>query len=408
MDFTFVHAADLHLDTPFKGLVGKLPFSAREVTFRAFARIVDVCLQERAEVLVLAGDLFDAKDRSVRARLFLRQELMRLDAAGVRTFIVHGNHDPLSGDTGNLKWPASVKVFGSAWEEVAVERKGQVVCRVQGMSYPQEAVRDNLARHFARQGPEFTIGLLHTNVGACGEHPNYAPCSWEDLEDAALDYWALGHVHTRQERRLPGGGWAVYPGNPQGRHVAETGERGCVVVRVAGGKAQVRFAALDVLRWHRMAVDLSDTPTLDALCTQIEMACKDLGQGVDGHVVKVDLSGRGPLHAELAGQGAQGLEEHLKNALAALRPPVFLESVDDATRAELDWESLRQGGLTGALSAAAGDPSVLGEVWADPELKRLHQALAAAGIPSPKNEGSELLCDAADRVVEALVGADGA
>jgi exonuclease SbcD len=406
MNFTFVHAADLHLDSPFRGLAGKSPVSAREATFRAFARVVDLCLAERVLFLALAGDLFDAKDRSVRARLFLRSQLERLDQAGVRTFIVHGNHDPLSGDNGLLKLPSSVKVFGPAWEEVIIEVAGERVCRVQGISYPHEAVQENLSRAFHRQGPELTVGLLHTNLAGESMHANYAPCSLEDLDAAGLDYWALGHVHTRALHALPGGGVAAYPGNTQGRHVAELGERGCWVVRVAEGKLEPRFVATDVLRWHRVAVDLSAAQTLDEVGPLVDAACSELGAGVDAHVVRLTLTGKGVLHAELARDGLSGLEEHLREELGRRAVPVVLEAVEDQTAADLDWEALEKGGLTGAVFEAARHPAAVAGLWGDPDLKRLDQLLRQAKVQSPRDDGLAPVEEAMRRVVEALVEGD--
>src|SRR6202044_1747739 len=142
-------------------------------------------------------------------------------------------------------------------------------------SYPHEAVQDNLARTFHRQGPEHTVGLLHTNVGGDRAHANYAPCTWEDLDAAGLDYWALGHVHTRALHALPGGAVAAYPGNPQGRHTAELGGRGCLPVRGVGGRPEANFVATDVLRWHRVSVDLSAAQTLDEVAPLVDAACAD-------------------------------------------------------------------------------------------------------------------------------------
>ena len=191
--FTFIHAADLHLDSPFRGLSahGALKDKLHEATFAALSRIVDLAISEKASFVVLAGDLFDERDRSVRARLRLRDALVRLHEAGIQSFIVHGNHDPLSGDTRALKLPSSVKVFSEKWEEASVLRDGEVLCRVQGVSYPREKVTEDLSRHFGRKGPEFTVGLLHCNVGGDLTHANYAPCTVEDLGNRDLDYWAL-------------------------------------------------------------------------------------------------------------------------------------------------------------------------------------------------------------------------
>jgi DNA repair exonuclease SbcCD nuclease subunit len=411
MRFKFVHAADLHLDTPFRGVPADsgLTGTFQQATFRAFSRIVDVCLREHVAFLLLAGDLFDAKDRSVRARLALRRELERLDVAGIRAFIVHGNHDPLSGDTGALGLPGTVKVFGPDWEEVEVHREGRLLCRVQGLSYPDVEVRENLSARFRRTAPDFTVGLLHANLGGAEGHANYAPCTVEDLAARGLDYWALGHVHTRAEYALPGGAVAVYPGNPQGRHVNEPGERGCVLVEVEEGRTRRRFVPVDGVRWHRLEVTLTGLGTLEALMgavtEQVDASC---AQELDGHAVRLTLTGRGPLHRELSRPEALGqLEAELREQLSRRHPPVLLESLRDASRPEVDLETVRlSGGFTGTLlaeaEALAGDAEALKGLWEDAELRALGQRLRRLGVEGLETPRPELVEEAGLRVVEQL------
>lgn len=415
MRFKFVHAADLHLDTPFRGIPSdsRLLGTFQQATFRAFSRIVDVCLREHAAFLLLAGDLFDMKDRSVRARLGLRRELERLDAAGIQTFIVHGNHDPLSGDTGALALPGSVKVFGPEWEEVEVRREGRVLCRVQGISYPEAEVRENLSTRFHRTAPDFTVGLLHANVGGAEGHANYAPCSVEDLGARGLDYWALGHVHTRTEYPLAGGAVAVYPGNPQGRHVNESGERGCILVEVEEGRTRRRFVPVDRVRWHRLELSISGFEgrgMLDGLvAAALERVDGECVGELEGHAVRLTLTGRGPLHRELSSPEALSqLEADLREQLASRHPPVLLESLRDASRPALDVETLRMaGGFSGALlaetEALRADPAALAAVCAeDAELRALGQRLRRLGVEvleAPRPEWAEL---AGWQVVEQL------
>ncbi|QRN98869.1 DNA repair exonuclease [Archangium violaceum] len=412
MRFKFVHAADLHLDTPFRGIPADSSLLSlfQQATFRAFSRVVDLCLREHVAFLLLAGDLFDAKDRSVRARLALRRELDRLHVAGIQTFIVHGNHDPLSGDTGALGLPGSVKVFGADWEEVEVRREGRALCRVQGISYPEVEVRENLSSRFRRTAPDFTVGLLHANLGGVEGHANYAPCTVEDLGARGLDYWALGHVHTRAEYALANGAVAVYPGNPQGRHVNEPGERGCVLVEVEEGRTRRRFVPVDRVRWHRLEVPLVGLGSLDGLVAavteQVDASC---AQELDGHVVRLTLTERGPLHRELSRPEAlQQLEADLREQLSRRHPPVLLESLRDASRPELDLQTVRlAGGFTGTLlaeaDALAADPEALETVWKeDAELRSLRQRLSRLGVDALEKPRPEWVEQAGLRVVEQL------
>lgn len=405
MNFKFVHAADLHLDSPLRGVKADGPLRAllSGSTFAALGRLVDLCLRERADFLLLAGDLFDAKDRSVRARLALRDALARLEGAGILTFVVHGNHDPLVPAAGALKLPSSVKVFGTAWEEVPVLREGAELCRIQGVSYGQERVTEDLSRHFRRTSPVFTVGLLHANVGSHASHAAYAPCSLADLAERDLDYWALGHVHTRAEHRLSSGGVAVYPGNLQGRHVLETGARGCVIVEVAEGRCQTRFAPLDVVRWHRLELSIRDIPTVDGVLDALEACLPDSEQeALTAHAVRVVLVGRGPLHSELqdADSLAQ-LSEHLATSLCRRPVPVVLELLEDRTEPTLDFAELEaRGGLAAEVIGAARDD----RNWTGEVLKPVESALRKAGLPPLGEVPSELFNDAMTRALELLVG----
>ncbi len=315
----------------------------RESTFEAFRNLIDLCIDEQVDFLVIAGDIYDGADRSVRAQLRFRDGMRRLSEAGIAAYIVHGNHDPLDGWLSAITWPEGVHVFGPEPEWKTVELNGEPLAAIQGVSFPTREVRENLVARF--ETPEvnspFTIGLLHCNVGGNTDHDNYAPCTLDDLKLTALDYWALGHVHTRQTLRRQNPA-VVYPGNIQGRHPNEAGQRGCLMVDVSGeGLINTRFQALDVVRWEPAEVDISDIGTLDRLEDAIQQKLDDLGVKAEGRDVVCSLSlvGRGPLHTELVRQGAViDLLTELR-ATASESPWVWVERVYDRTRPELDLDS---------------------------------------------------------------------
>ena len=275
----FVHAADLHLDSPFKGLRDAAPEGiAGEIsnaTFRTYDNIIDLCIRERVAALLVAGDVYDGAERSLRAQRKFIEGLERLDEQGIRSFVCHGNHDPLDGWEARLAYPALCHRFGREWERVPVFPEDPARAVVHGISYPKSDVRDNLALGLGNVTPAgFSIGLLHANVGSDTGHESYAPCTVDDLRQAGVDYWALGHVHTRRilNERNP---VVAYPGNPQGRHPNELGARGVYLVEVDdGGNANVEFRAVDLIRWERVSVDISplepEQSLLDALHGKME------------------------------------------------------------------------------------------------------------------------------------------
>ena len=355
--FRFVHAADLHIDSPFRGLRDvdrRVADRLHESTFQAFENLLDLCIDEQVDFVVIAGDVYDGADRSVRAQLRFHRGLRRLAEEGLPVFVAHGNHDPLDGRISDLKWPDSIHIFGPEPEWATVESDGEAIAAIQGMSYPTREMRDNLVSRFTPppDGSIFTIGLLHANVGGNPDHDNYAPCTVDDLKLTGLDYWALGHVHTRQTLRRQNPA-IVYPGNLQGRHPNESGPRGCLVVDVdEHGMPQTRFRALDVVRWEQASVQIDEIGTIDGLMAAAQQKLDDLSARAEGRdvICSLTLNGRGPLHAELSGPDA--LDQLLGEIrLTATESPwVWVERITGNTHPPLD------------LDARADDDDFLGAV----------------------------------------------
>jgi DNA repair exonuclease SbcCD nuclease subunit len=321
----------------------------QSATYEAFRNLVRLCIEEQAAFLVIAGDIYDGEDRGVRAQVRFREGLAQLADHGIETFVVHGNHDPLDGWVSQLSWPERVHVFGPEPEwrlahlasPSAGEGAGTVVAAVQGASYPTREVRENLSLGFTppKDPSIFSIGLLHCNVGGNPDHPDYAPCTVDDLSQAGLDYWALGHVHTRQtlRRARPA---IVYPGNTQGRHPGEPGPRGALLVEVGADRLpRTEFRALDVVRWETAEVNVSGVKTLDALVRAIRQSTDDLLSKAEGRdvVCRIRVHGRGPMHSELRRPGAlDELLEMVRSDAAATSPWVWVERIADETRPDMD------------------------------------------------------------------------
>ena len=343
----FVHAADLHLDSPFRGLREVEPAigaELREATFAAYDKIIDLCLTEKVDALLVAGDIYDARDRSLRAQLRFRDGLQRLADAGIRSFVCHGNHDPLDGWEARIDMPEGCQRFGSEVEAVPLDPNEPDAVVVYGVSFPQQDVRENLARRFQRDTRHlYAIGLLHANVGGDSGHEPYAPCTVEDLERSGMDYWALGHVHTRRVLREHDP-VVVYPGNPQGRHRRESGARGVAVVDVGNDRqAQVRFRDVDVVRWETTVLNIADLSGEQQLLEVLDERLNGIA-AVDRHaVVIVRLIGRGALHSTLRrGDMAEDLRAQLNDSLRGRDPFVWCAAVEVETAAPFDRAERRQ------------------------------------------------------------------
>lgn len=349
--FRFLHTGDLHLDSPVTGLRGEatpeILALLRDATSSAWRNVVQLAIAERVDFLVVAGDVFERSSPTLLGQTRFRDGLAELAAAGIASYVVHGNHDPLDGVSWapSLRFPEATHRFGTAAGESApVLRDGVEIARVHGRSYGAAAVTENLAIGMRRGDEPFAIGLLHANVGDRPGHGNYAPCSLDDLRGSGIDYWALGHIH--QPGVLTGDGTvAVYCGNPQGRDPGETGARGAWLVTVdAAGRATPEFRACDVVRWSSVDVAIEGLDDDEALVAAVRAALADAAAAAGGRslLLRLRLTGRGPMHPALRRPGyLDDLRRIANEELAGSPPFAWLESLTDATRPSIDLAARR-------------------------------------------------------------------
>ena len=350
MRIRFVHAADLHLDSPFTGLKAAAPADVANAlyhaTFDAYENIINLCISEQVDALLVAGDVFDGADRSLRAQLKFVEGLKKLDTEGIRSFVCHGNHDPLDGWQARLDYPPGCRRFGPEWEAVPVFEDPDRAL-IHGISYRKRDVTENLALRLGNVDPgPFSIGLVHGNVGNNPEHGAYAPCSLDDLAQSGVHYWALGHVHTRQVLNEQGP-TVVYPGNPQGRHPNETGARGVYLVEVDdGGNVGLDFRPMDTVRWARLDSDIAALDTEQDLLDALHKGMQALLDGADGQsvVVRVRLTGRGELNRKLRRPNMiEDLVEAINGEWDERSPFVWCERIEDASASPFDREARLKG-----------------------------------------------------------------
>ena len=257
----FLHVADIHLDSPLKGL-RSYPGAPKELvqhaTRSALGRMVDLAIAERVDFVVVAGDLYDGSWPDQSTGLYFSQQMSRLRHEEIPVFIIRGNHDAASRVTEKLELPENVFLLAPGLvTTVAHPILEQRRVKVHGHSYADAAVIDSVMDMFPRAAEDyFNLGVLHTAMEGDQQHQRYAPCSLDDLRSKGYDYWALGHVHQR--RLVCQEPMVVFPGNIQGRHIRETGAKGCYLVEVDRQKqSRLTFHALDVLRWVHWELDVS-------------------------------------------------------------------------------------------------------------------------------------------------------
>ena len=284
MVFRFVHAADLHLDSPLKGLAAKDEAVAAQfaaASRRAFRNLIERTVEEAAAFLVIAGDVFDGDWRDYATGLFFAREIARLGRTGIPTYAVRGNHDAESQITRRLAPPEGLHLFGT--RRAGTADLSTLPVSLHGRSFAQAAEPGSFAREYPAPRPDrFNIGVLHTSLDGREGHARYAPTTVDELAARGYDYWALGHVHAHEVvARDP---WIVYPGNVQGRNVRETGAKGAVLVTVGDDLKvmAVERLILDEARWVAPMIDISTATDREAVFAQVHAAIEAALAASDG------------------------------------------------------------------------------------------------------------------------------
>lgn len=263
---TFIHAADLHLDSPFKGFsdVPEQVFQTmRESTFLAFNQLIESAIKLRVNFVLLVGDLFDENKQSLKAQLHLREGFIRLQQHDIDVFLSYGNHDYLNGNTYPIQYPDNVHIFESdEVRSLPFIKDNKHMANVYGFSYVNQDVRENKALQYKISDEEvpYHIALLHGTLHGNQEHDPYAPFRLEDLGREAFDYWALGHIHKGQivQTNPP----VIYPGNIQGRHRKESGLKGCYYVSLDGMERKYEFLPLQQVEIKEIEIDITSYETI--------------------------------------------------------------------------------------------------------------------------------------------------
>jgi exonuclease SbcD len=372
--FRFIHTADIHLDSPLKGLAGHEGRAAERIrvaTREAFDNLISQAIGEEVSFFIIAGDLYDGDWRDYQTGLFFIRQMVRLARACIPVFVLYGNHDAESQITRRLVLPENVKVFSARKPETfELERFGVAL---HGQSYRQRDITDNLLPAYPKPIPnEFNIGVLHTGLGGMGGHANYAPCTLDDLVNKGYDYWALGHVH--QGSVLHERPYVVFPGNLQGRHIRETGPKGAYMITVEEGEvAQLSALQTEVVRWARVpvAVDRCDRmgDVLDCMRDAIEgVVTNEAGSRL--LACRIEFKGRAEIHDQLVASTEHLLAEAQAAALGLGEEAAWVERVVVATESTVDPRTLGAredalGELQRMLEDASKDAALLKQLEAD-------------------------------------------
>ncbi|MDX1929086.1 MAG: DNA repair exonuclease [Pirellulaceae bacterium] len=330
----FLHAADVHLDSPLCSLRSLDEATATQLhraSRRSIETIVQTAITQKVAAVVFAGDLFDGPVKDAGAGLWVESQLKRLVREKIAVVLIRGNHDAVSNAQRVIHWSDGIYELSSDAPQTVLLDEARLA--IHGQSFGARAESTDLAAAYpsAVMG-YFNIGLLHTSLSGSSQHDSYAPTSIGLLESKGYQYWALGHIHQRTEHSLSDKCWIGYSGNTQGRHVRECGAKGCYVVHVEDNHIEkMEFVPTDSLRWQLVSIDLQNAQRLSDIEDLVEDALSPwISSTRDDGValaVRLHLEGSTSLHAELT---QPATFERLSDALA-LRihelGDVWLESV---------------------------------------------------------------------------------
>ncbi len=396
--FSFIHAADIHLDSPMlrlEGYEGAPVEQIRQATRRALDKLIELAISEKVDFVLISGDLYDGDWKDYNTGLFFLSRMARLTDAGIGVYIVAGNHDAANKMTRSLRMPEGVHTFDPL--SPSTFHIEHAAAAIHGQSFPSGAVNRDLSADYppALKG-YFNIGMLHTCATGSRDHAPYAPCSVEGLRMKGYDYWALGHIHKRQT--LCEDPPILFPGNLQGRNIRETGEKGCLLVRVQDGIPDYQFRPLEVFRWERCTVDVTDLASESEILERVLSSLSEICSQTDlAMALRVNIIGGCPAHDRIGSDPERFLNVIRAETISFLYDRVWIEQVKLNTSA-IPGEDLHGAGgpveiLLDLIDEIGADPeqlsqigACLGDLW-DKLPQELKSSEAAV---SPKDPGAVL------------------
>lgn len=338
----FIHAADIHLDSPLIRLSyheGAPVDELRQATRQALNNLVALAITEKVDFVLISGDLYDGDWKDYNTGLYFVSQMSKLREAHIPVYIISGNHDAASKITRTIRFPEGTHVFPKNEPSTLIVKNLDVA--IHGQSFASPAVTQNLSLNYPAPIPgNFNIGMLHTCATGREGHEPYAPCTVEDLQLKGYDYWALGHVHQREI--LSHDPLIVFPGNTQGRNIRETGAKGCMLVTVdEKGRPSADFKSLDVIRWIRLPVDASGAGSgndvVDLVSENME---RILGENSGMPLIaRVEIAGSSPAHTDLAAYRERWINDIKSVAVDISGDRIWIEKVKFRTTSPKDIET---------------------------------------------------------------------
>jgi DNA repair exonuclease SbcCD nuclease subunit len=305
--YKFIHAADLHIESPYRGVTSmnkQLGNALINHGIQAYENLIETCIREAVDFLLIAGDSFDSESGSLGSQYRFFRGLERLNEHQIAVYIICGNHDPLNRWAKNFRLPENVTRFeADTIQHVEFSKGNNKPISIYGVSFGEKEEYRNLSELFERKDTNaFAIGMLHGTLAGSDAHTPYCPFSMNDLRASKMDYWALGHIHKREivNERNP---MVVYPGNLQGRHFNESGEKGCMLISLENGAVkEQQFLPLSNVVFHTATQDATELHSISDLFQQLEELRRTLLTSDKSYMLRINFTGMTDLYPTLTNQ----------------------------------------------------------------------------------------------------------
>lgn len=308
--FSFIHASDIHLDTPFASISSSIKEEyadkLRSSPVDALDRIVELAVEKKVDFVLLSGDVYNGEEKSISGQIALQRFAKQLSKENIYLFIIAGNHDPLQTTKYQFEYPSNTVIFPTEYNYIPFTKNGSIVAYIHGVSHADKEESRNLVEYFNTDfdSKAFHIGMLHCTITSLPQEKGkrqYVPCSLQDLQKRKINYWALGHIHTHVILcEYP---HIVYSGNTQGIKSSEEGIRGVYYVEVADNKTiAMEFLPTSQVVFHTLAITLEEEDSLDILFNKIQDAIDTYEQPascVSHYIFSLTLQGMTDLDREL-------------------------------------------------------------------------------------------------------------
>lgn len=271
-----LHCGDIHLDTPFKEFNKEVAKNNKEEIKRVLKNIINICNEEKIDILLIAGDVFDNYTVKKETLVYVSKIFKMLE--NTRVFISPGNHDPFNEKSFYtlIDWPENVYIFKGDMERIDLD---DLNLSVHGFAFNEKYIKETKLKDINIKENNINILVCHGDLN--GKSSDYNPILKEDIEMSKLDYIALGHIHLYYGIQKIGQTTYAYSGCPQGRGFDELDSKGVIIGEVSKGFTDLSFRETSIRNYYSIKVDVTNLNTTLEVEEKIKDATKDYKRDKD-------------------------------------------------------------------------------------------------------------------------------